>query len=141
MDEEFREQIVSVDYMFMHDNQGEGEEKGMPSMVVEDRKTRIIRARVVPQKGNHAYGIKVLSGVIESLGHSKIILKSDQEPAMLSLKDAGSILGATNLVAVCPAMIARPVPDPALVATNVVPTVLTSAPIVVKSVVPRVVMV
>jgi hypothetical protein len=53
MDREFREPIVSVDYMFMHDNQGEGEEKGMPIMVVKDRKTRIIRARVVPQKGNH----------------------------------------------------------------------------------------
>jgi len=79
---------VSVDYMFMHDNQGEGEEKGMPIMVVKDRKPRIIRARVVPQKDNHGYGIKVLSGVLESLGHSKVILKSDQEPALMSLKDA-----------------------------------------------------
>ena len=57
-------------------------------MVIKDRRTKVIRARVVPQKGNHAYGIKVLSGVIESLGHLKIILKSDQEPAILSLKDA-----------------------------------------------------
>ena len=54
----------------------------------KDRKTRIIRARVVPQKSNHGYGIKVFSGVIECLGHSKVILKSDQEPALLSLKDA-----------------------------------------------------
>ena len=37
---------------------------------------------------SHWYGIKVLSGVVESLGHSKVILKSDQEPALLSLKDA-----------------------------------------------------
>ena len=86
--DEIREPIVSVDYMFMHDNQGEGEERGMPIMVVKDRKTRVIRARVVPQKGNHGYGIKVLSGVIESLGHSRVILKSDQEPALMSLKDA-----------------------------------------------------
>ena len=76
---QMRELVVSVAYMFMHDNQREGEEKGMPILVVKDRKTRIIRARVVPQKGNHAYGINVLSGVIESLGHSKVIL---------SLKDA-----------------------------------------------------
>ena len=73
---ENREPIVSVDYAFMHDNQGEKEEKGMPIMVIKDRRTRIMRARVVPQKGGHSYGIKVLSGVIESLGHSKIILKS-----------------------------------------------------------------
>ena len=56
MDEESREPIVSVDYMFMHDNQGEGGEKGMPIMVIKDRKTRTIRARVVPQKGGHWYG-------------------------------------------------------------------------------------
>jgi len=64
---ELREPVVSVDYMFMHDNQGEGEEKGMPIMVVKDRKTRIIRARVVPQKGSHWYGIKVLSGIINRI--------------------------------------------------------------------------
>ena len=44
MEGEIREPIVSVDYMFMRDSQGEGEEKGMPFMVVKDRKTRIIRA-------------------------------------------------------------------------------------------------
>jgi len=64
VEREDREPIVSVDCMFMHDNQGEGEEKGMPIMVAKDRKTRIIRARVVPQKGNHGYSIKALSGVI-----------------------------------------------------------------------------
>ena len=88
VEREDREPLVSVDYMFMHDNQGEGEEKGMPIMVVKDRKTRIIRARVVPKKGNHGYGIKVLIGVPESLGHVEVILKSDQEPALMSLKDA-----------------------------------------------------
>ena len=33
----------------MHDNQAEGDERGMPIMVIKDRNTRIIRARVVPQ--------------------------------------------------------------------------------------------
>ena len=100
MKEETREPIVSVDYMFTHDNQGEGEEKGMPIMVVKDRKTRIIRARVVPQKGNHWYGIKVLSGIVESLGHSKVILKSDQEPAIVSLKVEVISVVRINLVMV-----------------------------------------
>ena len=79
---------MSVDYTFMHDNQAESEEKGMPVMVIKDRSTRIIRARVVIQKGSHWCSIKVLSGVIESLGHSKVILKSDQEPSILALKDS-----------------------------------------------------
>ena len=85
---EERQPVISVDYMCMHDNQGEGEERGMPIMVIKDRRTRIIRARVVPQKGNHRYSIKVLSGVVESLGHSTVILKSDQEPAIMALKEA-----------------------------------------------------
>ena len=93
-----REPVVSVDYMFMHDNQGEGEENGMPIMVVIDRKTRIIRARVVPQKGNHGYGIKVLTGVLESLGQSKVILKSDQEPSLMSLKDAVKSVARVDIV-------------------------------------------
>ena len=38
MEDEVREPIVSVDYMFMHDNQGEGEEKGMPIMVVKEKR-------------------------------------------------------------------------------------------------------
>ena len=34
---EIREPVISVDYMFMPDNQGESEEKGMPIMVIKDR--------------------------------------------------------------------------------------------------------
>ena len=82
------EAVESIDYVFTHDDQEEGEEKGMPIMVVKDRRTRVIRARVVPQKGNHWYGIKVLSGVVESLGYSTVLLKSDQETSVMSLKDA-----------------------------------------------------
>ena len=72
----------------MHGNQAESEDKGMPVMVIKDRSTGIIRARVVIQKGSRWYSIKVLSGAIESLGHSKVVLKSGQEPALLALKDS-----------------------------------------------------
>ena len=80
--------LVSIDYMFMHDKQKEGEERGMPILVMKDRKTRVVRARVVPQKGRNAYAIKILAGMIVSLGYKKILLKSDQEPAVLALKEA-----------------------------------------------------
>ena len=59
--DEQKEPVVSIGYMFTHDNQGEGEERGMP----------IIRAKLVPQKGSHWYGIKVLSGTVECLGHKR----------------------------------------------------------------------
>lgn len=80
--------VISVDYMFMGDKQSEGDESGMPILVVKDRKTRIIRARVVPNKGRHWYAIKMLVGIINNLGHKRIIFKSDQEPSIMALKDA-----------------------------------------------------
>ena len=90
--------VVSIDYMFMGDNQQEGEEKGIPIVVVKDRKTKIIRSRLVPQKGINGYAIKVGSGIIESLGHSRVIFKSDQEPSLLSLKDVVKSETRINLV-------------------------------------------
>ena len=45
-------------------------------------------AWVVPEKGEHWYAIKMLVGFADELGYKKIILKSDQEPAILSVKAA-----------------------------------------------------
>jgi len=94
---ESREAVVSIDYIFMHDSREEGEEQGMPIIVVKDRRTMIIRVRVFPQNGNHWYGIKALSGVVESLGCSKVILKSDQGPSVMS-KDAVKVESRFDLV-------------------------------------------
>ena len=71
----------------MHDDQAEGEERGMTILVAKDRRKRVIRARVIPQKGAHWYGIKIGSGIIDSLGYKRVVLKSDQEPAILSMKE------------------------------------------------------
>ena len=49
--------VVSIDYMFMHGKQREGEEKGMPIVVWVDRKSKVIRSREVPQKGRDSYAI------------------------------------------------------------------------------------
>ena len=79
--------VVSFDYMFMDDDQKEHEEKGMPILVAKDRKKKVVRARVVPQKGKHWYSIKIASGIVDSLGYKRVVLKSDQEPAIMSLKE------------------------------------------------------
>ena len=71
----------------------------MPIMVVKDRRTKVIRARVVPRKGKHWYGIKVLSGILDSLGHKKIMFKSDQEPAIMGLKEAVKNESGLDIVA------------------------------------------
>ena len=77
--------VVSVDYMFMESEDREAE-KGMPILVSRDRKSKWINAAVVTQKGNCAYAVKRLSEDIGALGYNKIILKSDQEPAIKDLK-------------------------------------------------------
>ena len=70
----------------------------MPIMENKDKRTRRTRARVLPQKGNAWYGIKVSSGVVESLGPSQVILKSEQEPSVTSVKDAVKAESQVDLV-------------------------------------------
>ena len=84
---------VAIDYMFMHESQNEREEKGMPILVAKDlldgeHGTGMMFARVVPQKGVHAYAVKNLAADIALLGHPEIVLKSDGEPSIVALKEA-----------------------------------------------------
>ena len=78
--------VVSIDYMFMHGKQKEGEEKGMPIVVWVVRKSKVIRSRVVPQKGRDSYAIRNLTHDVSQLGYKKVVLKSDGEPALIELK-------------------------------------------------------
>ena len=82
---------VALDYMFMHSNQGEQEERGMPIMVTKDllncgKGTGMISASVLIQKGVCGQAIRKLSSEIGKLGHPEIVLKSDGEPAIVALK-------------------------------------------------------
>ena len=77
--------VISVDYMYM-EAEDPGKGVGMPILVSRDRKSKWINAAVVPQKGNCAYAIKRLSEDIGALGYSRVVLKSDQEPAIKELK-------------------------------------------------------
>ena len=84
---------VVLDYTFMHENQEEREEKGMPILVVKDvndghRGTGMMFAMVVPSKGVQSYAVKALADIIGQLGHHEVVLKSDGEPAIVALKEA-----------------------------------------------------
>ena len=85
--------IVCMDYMFMNSSgkepkEGEEEEKGMPTLVIKDESTKVIEAHIVPRKGGNNHAITTVVNVLNSLGHKKIILKSDQEPSIMKLKEA-----------------------------------------------------
>ena len=67
--------------------------RGMPILVGRDiadgvEGTGMIFARVVPRKGVHPYAVKCLASDIARLRHQRIVLKSDDEPAIVALKEA-----------------------------------------------------
>ena len=60
----------------------------MPILVIKDEHTKRISAHVVPEKGRNPHAIKILRRGIENLGYKKMILRSDQEPAIMALKES-----------------------------------------------------
>ena len=79
---------IGIDYMYMHSEQEKEEEKGMPIVVAKDNRTKMIMARVVPSKGLDSYAAEIVKMMVERLGYKKVIMKSDNEPAILALKEA-----------------------------------------------------
>ena len=93
--------VISIDYMFMGEGkedaeaeEGKGKEEkksrkeiGMPILVMKDRKSKAVYASVVPEKGKCPYAIKRLSRDISQFGYNRLIIKSDQEAAIMDLKD------------------------------------------------------
>ena len=64
--------IISTDYGYMNDEKDkrDDKEKGMPIIVLHDKKTGIHRARlVVPRKGVRPYAVDRMKRDIEQLGH------------------------------------------------------------------------
>ena len=64
-------------------------------VVMKDSMSKAICANVVPRKGDHEYAVMRAVQDIRSLGYKRIILKSDQEPALLKLKEG--IVRATDV--------------------------------------------
>ncbi len=49
---------------------------------------RVKKVKVVPSKGVENYAAEVVKKMIEQLGYRKVILRSDNEPAIWALKEA-----------------------------------------------------
>ena len=94
--------VISVDYTFMgeeektdaEEREGKAEESGrerkeigMPILVMKDRKSKAIYVDVVPEKGRHPHAIKRMAQNIGMFGYNRIIIKSDQERAIMQLKE------------------------------------------------------
>ena len=67
----------------------QGDDLGsMPIIVVKDSATKAPFAHLLPRKGPDPYAVDRISRDLQLLGHRRFIFKSDQEPAILALKDA-----------------------------------------------------
>ena len=84
----------SMDYLFLTKSRvvskeasEENEEVEMKVLVAKDSQTKTVFAHAVPCKGsgNDGYAIARVAGDIGWLGHSRTILKSDNEPAIFKL--------------------------------------------------------
>ena len=96
--------IVSIDYAFVNENgeerkkrkererrgdaEAEGESRGMPMIVLYDSESKYIAAEIVPEKGANEYSVRRMAQIVNRLGYRRVILKSDQEPAIIALKSA-----------------------------------------------------
>ena len=71
--------------MYMTPAAKETEERGRPILITKVSMTSWISANVIPQKGDTPEGVKRLREEIDKLGQHRLVLKSDQEPAIKAL--------------------------------------------------------
>ena len=95
---------VSIDYAFMT-SEGDGEDEdqlGMPILVMHDRQSGKVNSNVVPAKGVNPYAVMRCVQNIKLLGYYKLLLKSDQEPAIVAFREAVKIALADEKIEVMP---------------------------------------
>ena len=92
---------MGVDYHYM----GKEEEEGtVPFLCIKDANSKVIFDMVVTGKGVNTYVVNRVIQCLDLLGHKRIILKSDQEPAIVALcaevkhKWRGDILPERSIV-------------------------------------------
>ena len=94
-EESHRVAIISMDYAFMtkkgeivvEGDPGWDDEEALKLLVVKDSKSRAVFAHAVPRKGidEKRYAVDMVVEDVLWLGYSKLLLKSDNEPAIVKL--------------------------------------------------------
>ena len=76
---------VSMGYFYVIKAEAE-DERGPPTLALVDDKTGMLTGAVLRQKGVEEWSIRVVKGFVEMLGYKKVIMKSDNENAIMALK-------------------------------------------------------
>eukprot|EP00971_Amphidinium_carterae_P106851 2116603-Amphidinium_carterae.1 len=79
---------ISIDYGFL--NESASETESIPILCVKDSMHRWVAGHIVPKKGVDEFAVEVLTNELVQSGHARIHLRSDQEPAILALKEAAA---------------------------------------------------
>ena len=74
---------LSLDYCYMNDGE---EERVLPCLLVKCHRTKRYWASTIPAKGTDPFAVSWLKGVVSESGFKQVLLKSDGEPAIVSLK-------------------------------------------------------
>eukprot|EP00974_Lingulodinium_polyedra_P008537 815022-Lingulodinium_polyedra.AAC.1 len=78
-----------MDYCYIKQDGADADDEGpgiICILVLRDDKTGCYGATVVPRKGPDPYVVEYCAGFLRMLGYRRLIYKSDNEPAILSLK-------------------------------------------------------
>ena len=96
--DECRVPVVSLDYTFPRDKkENRVSDQGMPILVMKSSADKWTSAFVVPQKGSNEYAINAVAREIQNTGYNRLIIKSDQEPAIKELVNAVKRERAENI--------------------------------------------
>ena len=91
-EEEGAKPTILSDYGYMNgqslvdEASGSVDPDNYPILVIKDKKYKYISATYLPDKGVTPFGYKYFSSFIQRMGHQEIIMKSDNEPALVTLK-------------------------------------------------------
>ena len=81
--------VISLDYTFPKDKkENRATDQGMPILVMKNSADKWTSAFVVSLKVSNEYAIKAVAREIRNAGYNRIIIKSDQEPAVKELVNA-----------------------------------------------------
>ena len=70
------------------EKKGEKPQEERPIIVMKDRNTKYITADEVPRKGDEEYAAsRMIQHLKKLLGKTRLILKTDQEPAIVTLRE------------------------------------------------------
>ena len=79
--------LIAADYAYLNDRSDSGEEAGSAPILVTRSSEGWTSSHMVPAKGTDPYAIMVLEGEMFGLGRSAVLFRSDQERALVALKD------------------------------------------------------